>query len=145
MQNEKEIDRINLFLCLASPIVAKFVKMLLESSGLQVRQEGNGLGLVFSVKKNDKEARMYLRNLLLEIATLNRDEQPLRFDGNLQDFDFFLAKTARLVQSKLNVLFHFFGEKDINAAIEKISLDARQYERVRIWQIDQKNHDKKTG
>ena len=144
MQKDKEIDRINHFLCLVSPIVARFVKMLLESSGLQVQQEGKGLDLAFSVKKDGKETKMYLQNLLLEIVTIDRDEQPLRFDENLRDFDFFLAKTARLVQSKLKILFHILGEEDVEAAIEKISQDARQYERVRIWQFDQKNASSET-
>jgi hypothetical protein len=143
MQGQKEIDRINDFLCAVTPIVARFVKTLLESAGLQVRQEGKGLHLAFSVKKDEKEAKMYLQNLLLEIATVDRDEQPLRFDENLRDFDFFLAKTARLVQSKLKVLFHLLGEEDVETAIEKISQDARRYERVRIWQFDQKNSSSK--
>ena len=138
MQKDKEIDRINNFLCVVPPIVARFVKTLLESSGLQVRQEGKGLDLAFSVKKGGKEAKMYLQNLLLEIATIDRDENPLRFDENLRDFDFFLAKTARLVQSKLKILFHILGEEDVETAIEKIIQDAKQYERVRIWQFDQK-------
>lgn len=145
MQKDNEIDRINGFLCLVSPIVARIVKMLLESTGLQVQQEGKGLDLAFSVKKDDKEAKMYLHNLLLEIATIDRDEQPLRFDANLQDFDFFLAKTARLVESKLKILFHILGEEDTDAAIENIIQDAKQYERVRIWQFDQKKSGSQVG
>lgn len=143
MQNDKETDRINNFLCMVSPIVAGFAKSQLLSTGLQVTQEGRGLSTAFSVKKNDREAKMYLQNLLLEIATIDRDEEPLRFDENLRDFDFFLAKTARLTESKLKVLFHLFGEDDVDTAIENIAKDAKQYERIRIWQIDQKKTTRK--
>lgn len=80
--------------------------------------------------------KFYLHNLFLEIATVDRDENPLRFDENLRDFDYFLAKTARVVESKLNVLFHVFSKEDIDAAIESISQDAKQYGRIRIWKFD---------
>ena len=143
MQNQKEIERINHFLYLVSPVVAKVVERFLESSGCQIQQEGRGLELAFSIKKGKKEVKMYLQNLLLEIATVDRDEEPLRFDENLRDFDFFLTKTVRLTESKLKILFHLLGEDDVEAAIEKISLDAKQYERIRIWQIDQKKTKRK--
>lgn len=143
MQGQTETDRINDFLYAVTPIVARFVKILLQSAGMDVEEEGRGFELAFSIKKDERESKMYLQNLLLEIATVDRDEQPLRFDENMRDFDFFLAKTTRLVQSKLKVLFHFLGEEDVETAIEKISQDARHYERVRIWQFDQKNTGKK--
>lgn len=143
MQNEKEIERINHFLYLVSPIVAEVVRTFLQSCGYEVQKDGQGLSTAFSIKKDKEKVKFYLQNLLLEIATIDRDENPLRFDENLKDFDFFLAKTARLVVSKLNILFHFLGEEDVDAAIEKISLDAKQYERIRIWQFDQKDSAKK--
>lgn len=138
MQNQNEITKINHFLCLVSPIVMGQVKMILQSTGLEVKEEGCGADLAFSIKSGEKEVKFYLYNLLLEIATVDRDEEPLRFDENLRNFDFFLAKTARLVQSKLKVLFHLFGEEDVDAAVERIGKDAKQYERIRIWRFDQK-------
>ena len=137
MQDLRESERINRFLFLVLPIVVTYVKTLLESAGWEAKEEGRGLDTTFSIKKDGKEAKMYLQNLLLEIATVDRDQDPLRFDENLRDFDFFLAKTIRVTESKLKVLFHLFGQDDIDAAIEKISQDAKQYERIRIWQFDQ--------
>jgi hypothetical protein len=138
MQDQKEIERINRFLCMVLPVVTEIVKTILQSLDYEVIQKGHGLDLVFSIKAGKKEAEFYLHNLFLEIATVDRDEEPLRFDENLRDFNYFLAKTARLVVSKLNVLFHFFGEDDLDAAIENITKDAKQYERIRIWKVDQK-------
>jgi len=143
MQDQKEMTQINQFLCMITPIVTSQVKMLLESAGLQVEEEGFGLDAGFSIKCGQRQLKFYLQNLLLEIATIDRDEEPLRFDENLRDFDYFLAKTARITESKLNVLFHLFGEEDMDAAIENIAQDAKQYERVRIWRFDQTDTDKK--
>ena len=139
MQNQKEIERINRFICLVSPIVAESIKNLLRLAGLEVSQQGQGLGTVLSIEKDDKQAKMYLHNLLLEIATIDRDEEPLRFDARLRDFDFFTAKTVRLTQSKLKIFFHLFAEEDMDAVIENISQEAKDYERIRIWQFDRKN------
>ncbi|MCX5638849.1 MAG: hypothetical protein NTX52_14320 [Planctomycetota bacterium] len=138
MQSQEEIEKINRFLCMSLPIVTEIVKTILQSLNYQVIQKGHGLDLVFSIKAGKKEAEFYLHNLFLEIVTIDRDEEPLRFDENLRDFDYFLAKTARIIASKLNVLFHLFGEEDLDAAIENITKDAKQYERIRIWKVDQK-------
>jgi len=136
MQNQKEIAKINHFLSLVLPI--ELLRTILRATGCEVKEEGAGPDLVFSIKSGQKHVEFYLQNLLLEIATVDRDEVPLRFDERLMDFDFFLAKTAHLVQSKLNVLFHLLGQEDMDSAIENISQNAEQYERIRIWRLDRK-------
>jgi hypothetical protein len=127
MQDQKEMTQINQFLCMITPIVTSQVRMLLESAGLQVEEEGFGLDAGFSIKSAQRQLKFYLQNLLLEIATIDRDQQPLRFDQNLRDLDYFAAKTAQVVESKLNVLFHLFGEENMDAAIEDIARDAKGY------------------
>ena len=143
MQNQKEITRINSFLTMVLPIVVDVTKRILQSSDFQVTEKGRGLDTVFVVKAAEKEAEFHLYNLFLEIATVDRDEAQLRFDENLRDFDYFLAKMVRTVESKLRVLFHLFGEEDVDAAIENITKDAKQYERIRIWRFDQQEPDRK--
>ena len=143
-ENPTESEKINSFIYLVSPIVTGSLKRLLQAAGFEVKQEGSNLNTELIIQKGEKKAEMYLQNLLLEIATVDRDEEPLRFDENLRDFDFFLAKSAQLTESKLRILFHLFSEDDVDAAIDKIGLDAKQYERIRIWQIDQKGLKKET-
>lgn len=141
MQNQDENLKIARFFSFATPIVVEIIRAALQSSGWQVKEEGKGLDLAFYVKVGEKEIKFYLRNLLLEIASIDRDEQPLRFDENMADFDYFLAKTTRLTQSKLKVLFQLLDEEDVDKAIENISKDAKQYERIRIWRIDPKKEN----
>jgi len=135
-QNSNQAGRISQFLTFILPIVAEIVKRALQSSDLNVNQEGFGLDMAFSIKAGEKEIKFYLHNLLLEIATIDRDEVPLRFDEKLRDFDYFLAKTIHLTESKLKVLFHLLREDDVQIALKNISLDSKQYERIRIWQFD---------
>lgn len=139
MKNQKEITRINSFLSMVLPVVVNVTKRILQSLDFQVTEQGCGLDTVFTIKAGEKTAEFYLQNLFLEIATVDQDEQPLRFDENLRDFDYFISKMIRVLTTKLRVLFHLFGEEDIDAAIENIASDARQYERIRIWKFDQDN------
>jgi hypothetical protein len=143
MQDKNEIAKINHFLTVVSPIVVEVIKTILQSLDWQVKQEGCGPDMVFAIKQDEKEAQFYLHNLFLEIATIDRDAQPLMFDENLRDFDYFLAKMGQLIASKLNVLFKMLGQENMDAAIESITKDAKQYERIRIWRFDNKSTSKK--
>ena len=139
----KNDQRISYFLAAVAPIVVKYVMMLLRAAGFETKKEGSGLDTSLDVSKENRQARMYLQNLFLEIATIDRDEQPLRFDERLKDFDFFLEKTTNLTASKLKVLFHLFAEEDMNTVIENISREAKNYQRIRIWQFDQNDSREK--
>jgi len=132
MQNQNEIAKINYFLCVVSPIIVGHMKMLCQSTGAKVREQGRGLDLSLLIKSGKKKMKFFLHNLFLEIATVDRDDDPLRFDEKLRDFDFFLAKMTRLAQNKLKILFHLLLEEDVDAAIENISQNANEYERIRI-------------
>jgi len=136
MQNRDKIQ-ITRFLCMVSPIVAEIVRTILKSFDWQLSEDGKGLDLAFYIKSGEKEAKFFIHNLFLEIATQDRDEELLRFDEKLCDFDYFLAKTTRLIQSKLNILLRVLGEENVDKAVESICQDAKKYNRIRIWRIDQ--------
>jgi len=137
MHEPKEIAKTNHFLNLVLPLVTELVSAILRSSGIEVQEEGSGLDTAVSIKTGEKQARFYLHNLVLEIATLDRDKDPLRFDEQLRDFDFFPAKMTNIIQSKLRVLMQVFSTDDLEAAIENISQQTTDYERIRIWRLDQ--------
>jgi hypothetical protein len=138
MQNQEEIAKINHFLARIAPVVIEITRGILQAIGCDVKEEGSGLDLAFSIKSGQKELKFYLRNLLLEIATVDRDEEPLRFDEGLKDFDYFMAKMARGINSKLRVVFEVLNEDDLEAAVENICKVAGDYERIRIWRFNDK-------
>lgn len=137
MRNTEENARITHYIHEVLPIVAELVKIFLESNNYQIKQEGCGFDLAFSIKSGDREANFFLQNLLLEIATVDTHEEPLRFDERLRDFDYFLAKTARHAQSKLKVISQLLGEENVEAAIEDLCRNAGQFGQIQIWRIDQ--------
>jgi len=143
MQEQTETAKINHFLADVGPIVVGITKAILQALGCEVKEEGSGLDLVFSLKSGGKTLKFYVQNLLLEIVTIDRDQEPLRFDEGLTDFDYFLAKMAHAISSKLRVVFEVPKQEDLEAAIENICKDAKNYERIRIWRFDQNNDGRK--
>ena len=137
MQEQIETAKINRFLAEVGPIVVGITRAILQALGCEVKEQGSGLELVFSVKSGGKTLKFYVQNLLLEIVTVDRDQEPLRFDEGLTDFDYFLAKMAHAISSKLRVVFEVLKQDDLEAAVENICKDAKNYERIRIWRFDQ--------
>lgn len=135
MQNETE--KISQFINLISPLVCVIARTIIQSFGWQVSQKGSGLNTVFSVKAVDKEIELYLRNLLFEIVTVDRDAEPLVFDISILDPNTFLDKTLRILASKLKILFYIMSEEDVETAFDKITQEAKNYQRIRILRFDQ--------
>jgi hypothetical protein len=144
MKNQIEIAKVNSFLSLVSPVVVEVVRASLQLAGCEINQEGKGLDLAFSIKSGEKEIKFFLHNLLLEIATIDRDEKPLRFDENLNDLDYRHAKITGLIESKLRILFQLLAENDMDAAIDNISKNTKGYEHIRILKLDPKNSSQAT-
>ena len=136
MQDKSEITEINDFLSLTGPAVTAQVKMILQSAGLKVREAGRGPDLTFTLKSGHKEVEFCPHNLLMDIATVDRNEETLRFDNDLRDFDYFLAKKARFIESKLKVVFQFLTEDNLDVAVDNIFRNTNSYERIHIWRFD---------
>lgn len=135
MQNQQEITTINYFLSRTGPVIIYSLKTFLQAAGMKVEEKGCELDTVFHIKAGEKELQLYLGNLLLEIVTVDRDAKPLRFDEGLLDFDYFLNKLSRVVESKLTILSKLLEHDDVDKAMESIS-QLSNYERIRILKFD---------
>ena len=138
MQDPNEIEKINKFLNIVAPILTKQVILTIQESGLKVTECGRGPDQVFVIKRGDKEIKFFTYNLFLETATIDRDEEPLRFDERLKDVGYFMAKSAELARSKLQIRYQLLTEDNVDTAIDNISENATGYERIRILKFDTK-------
>ncbi len=136
MRDKSGTTEINDFLSLTGPAIIAQVKMILQSAGLKVRETGRGPDLTFTLKAGHKEVEFCPHNLLMDIATVDRNEETLRFDYDLRDFDYFLAKKARFIESRLKVVFQFLTEDNLDAAVDNINRNAKKDERIRIWRFN---------
>ncbi len=73
MQEQIEKLKISEFVNFILPIACGILKQTFETMGISAEQMGIGLDTIFFIKKDDKEVEFYLNNLLLEIATIDRD------------------------------------------------------------------------
>lgn len=128
--------KISEFLAFITPLVCRILKGTFEAFEIAAQQKGQCMETVFHIKSGDKELDFYLSNLLLEIATIDRDEIPLRFDEDLCNYNYFTTKTAKLIDSKLRILFKVLDQDDIDKAIESITQSAKDYERICIVKLD---------
>ncbi|HBG26121.1 MAG: hypothetical protein A2Y10_16325 [Planctomycetes bacterium GWF2_41_51] len=136
MQNQQEITKINYFLSRTGSVIIYSLKTFLQAADMAVKEKGHGLDTVFHIKAREKELELYLGNLLLEIATIDRDAAPLRFDEGLLDFDYFLNKLSKVIDSKLQILFKLLEHEDVDKAMESITELAANYERICILKLD---------
>ncbi|HBG27924.1 MAG: hypothetical protein A2Y10_16515 [Planctomycetes bacterium GWF2_41_51] len=138
MHERTDSIQISQFLIFVTPLVCKILEGTFAIVDIAAEQKGKGLDTIFCLKIHNKEMNFYIGNLLLEIATIDRDETPLRFDGNLTDFDYFLKKLSRAIESKLRILFKLLEHENVDKALEGVAGLSKDYERIRIVKID--NH-----
>ncbi len=136
MQDKSEITEINDFLSLTGPAIIAQVKMILQSAGLKVKETGRGPDLTFTLKSGHKNVEFCPQNLLMDIAAVDRNEEPLRFDRDLRDFDYFLTKKARVMEGRLKVVFQFLTEDNLDVAVDNINRNMKKDERIRIWRFN---------
>ena len=105
MQNQEEAQKINQFLSIVSPTIVGQVRLMFQSTGAKIRQYGHGLEVVLLIESGKKLIRFSLQSLFMEIATINADENQLRFDEKLLDYNFFLDKMLCSVRSRTSILF----------------------------------------
>ena len=108
-----------------------------QDMGLTIKETtGEGLELVILLGNNsENEIMFYIRNLILEIVTIDRDEYPYKFDFALLDDTYFVNKCVSVTESKIKALVQILiseGEEEIKKNLGAL-YDQGGYERLR-WQ-----------
>ncbi|PIU51037.1 hypothetical protein COS91_06555 [Candidatus Desantisbacteria bacterium CG07_land_8_20_14_0_80_39_15] len=138
MDFKTEEDRIKIenVLRVAYQFVPSVVKKILEREGFEVEEQGEGLELSYRVKGADDISAVFcLRNLFLEIATRDRDEEPLEFDEELSNFSFFMFKTAKVMETKLK-LFVAILKNGPDMTPEEMKKIVPEGTRIRVAKFD---------
>jgi len=133
-KTEKDRQQIEKFLNLIGNLITGMVRRILLEKRFKVKEEGEGLNLIFEVHKDKSShyAKFYFHNLFLEIATKDRDAERLEFDERLVDSGYSLFKTLRIVESKMKPLLLAMSEENPKKGIEKVMKLAPKYERLRV-------------
>ena len=135
---ETENIRIAQFLSATSDFIKGAVRKILMMAGCKIVEQGNGLNSCYEIRYKDNKACLFFRNLYLEIATKDRDVEPLEFDERLRDYEYFLSKTSHVIKSKLEILLKFLRSTDTEKTIDDIFKEFSG-ERIIIEKVDRAN------
>lgn len=142
-RNEKQVKqeyiKINLFLNKAAPLVLNLLEDIFRDHNIDFTRAGQGLNMKYDLKKGQLSSTMFLGNLFLEIATVDRDSEPLIYDKRLNDFKFFIARLKDVINSKIAVLIPLMEGKDIEEAKKIAKKRHSSYERFIIKELDPEN------
>ena len=133
-QDCADTNKVAVFLSATGKVIAEIVRQLLVRFGCKVSARGEGLELQYDVFCEDMKATLYFRNLYLEIATVDRDTDPLQFDEKLSDYSYFLSKASFVIRSKLEILLKLLKSDDVNKTIDEI-YDEFKGERIFIEKV----------
>lgn len=108
------------FLVATAETFAATIRRLLLMCGCEVSAFGENLDLRYEIGYHGRVAVLYFRNLYLEIATVDRDAEPLEFDEKLRDFGYFSSKAVHVIKSKLTPLMQMLEATDLDETIGEI-------------------------
>jgi len=130
-----EYDKIDQCLKKAAPLALKLLEAAFTDNNIDFTLTGTGLDMKYELSKGKFGSSMFMRNLLLEIATVDRDTEPLRYDYRLDDMEFLFRRIVETVGSKLAVLLPVMNGKGIKS-VRKL---APNYERLKIKILESEN------
>ena len=105
MKKKMESEKINRFVMAAYRPILMLVDMTFESNGFKIKDQiGHGLGHTFileSPKYKASRIEFRIHNLLMDIATKDRDAEYLEFDEGLMDDQYLLDKTIKNLDRRI--------------------------------------------
>lgn len=135
LQLTEDERQVAVFLAFVGPALAEALSDYLQARGFEIVKIGEGIRQRFTVRNGVHEATLFLRNLFLEIATVDGHEEPLQFDTKLREFDYFTAKATHVVDSKIRLLARMLETENMDEVLEGLDTE---YGKVKILRIDKK-------
>ena len=136
-QAKWESHKISMFLVKAAPLIMTLLEMTFRHYGIGFTRGGKGLSMKYDLKKGKLSSKMFLNNLFLEVATVDRDSNPLRYDHRLNSFQFFMNRVKDVINSKLAVLLPLMDGKSPEEAGKIAKKLHPDYERFVMKMVDQ--------
>lgn len=116
MQNRIENPKINQFIQgMLEQNCVDFIKVHLQAAFQDVQQKGTGLDAVFHINFNGNKTKFFVKDLLIELAAIDKNEEPLRYDEDLCRLQYFQAKFEMVSTKMINLMLEqLLFEPDFN-------------------------------
>lgn len=145
-------QKIWLFLQGSFPLIMAAVFTELIQMGIEFKikdkRKGPYLTLELTLPIEDGGTSiLHVYNLCMEIVSVDRDEEPMRFDESILDEEKFISKMAQVIESKLRILRAIIEAGSLEGAQEIMEKFADEhggkYERLRFAIMDDKDDENK--
>ena len=99
--------------------------------------EDGGIELGYLLVAGDNRFDFRLGNALKELLSIDRDEQPMRFDFKLKDMDKGMAKLETILVGRLELLRAMIESKDKEEFKRRMEELGRYFDKIRFWYSDE--------
>ena len=99
--------------------------------------DDGGIELGYLLVAGDNRFDFRLGNALKELLSIDRDEQPMRFDYQLKDMDAGMQKLENIVVGRLELLRTMIESKDKEEFKRRMEGLGRYFDRMRFWYEDE--------
>ena len=99
--------------------------------------DDGGIELGYLLVAGDNRFDFRLGNALKELLSIDRDEQPMRFDFDLKDIERGMEKLERIVVGRLELLRTMLESKDKEEFKQRMEGLGRYFDRMRFWYSDE--------
>jgi hypothetical protein len=120
---------------IAAPKVTAYIREQYRAEGLVSQEEGQGPDTTITVTRNGNTSVYILWNTLIEIASIDIDDVPLRFDEGLWDYYYFVKKMKEVVEIRIRVILGSLNAKNSDDLREHLKkcYETGDYERICRW------------
>ena len=132
---------ITSFLGFFGPLILDSVESIFAENNISFKKNYNGIRTTYKLGSNDHEIIFFTENMFLEIATTDRDNNQPRFDTDLYDHEYLLAKIVDVINGKMRMLLPVLNGEDIHKVANKLGKE-KCYSRISVLEIDKDDQEK---
>ena len=141
-RNQEEIGEARVATLLYLPQMLKLYEQALKELGLTILEKfhyktADGFfdpGYV--VESGGRKFELHLGNAFKEFLSVDREENPLRFDWDIKDPDRADDKLAGILAGRVEVVRAFIECKTLEEWQKRLDKLGKQFQKIRFWHID---------
>ena len=142
---EQNVSLIAGYINTFGPPIAGLLIASFEGKGYNVVACNPGLNMQLEVSKDNKTTVLYLRGLFLDIATTDRDADPLIFDTRITDLSEAAKKISRVLRDRIELVERLMGA-ETNEDMAQVTKDlAHKFERLKMTMIEPEPKETDSG
>lgn len=141
-----DMKMIGKFLEIFGDVLIELTKYKIAKFGYNVEITGKYLDTILIISKKDSKVdrmELHIHNMFMEIFTMDRDENPLRFDYGVIDYDYFEKKYEDIINSRVSMIDTMMKSDSKNLKENVINKHSKDMERINIIEIDKDEKENK--